>query len=36
MKLYDSALKLLVDECAFSLKKKPEDIEKEIFMRMEK
>lgn len=35
-KLYDSALKLLVDECAFSLKKKPEDIEKEIFMRMEK
>ncbi len=34
-KLYDSAFRLLVDECAFSLHKKPEDIEKEIFISLE-
>ena len=35
-KLYDNALRLLIDECAFSLDRNPEDIEKEIFSHLEK
>ncbi|MCQ2398288.1 MAG: CarD family transcriptional regulator [Sphaerochaetaceae bacterium] len=35
-KLYDNALRLLIDECAFSLEKDPDEIEKEIFTRLEK
>ena len=34
-KLYDNAIRLLIDECAYSLKKDPDDIEKEIFGRLE-
>lgn len=35
-KLYDNALRLLIDECAFSMKKDPDDIEKIIFANLEK
>lgn len=35
-KLYDNAIRLLIDECSYSMKKSPEDIEKEIFDRLEK
>ena len=35
-KLYDNALRLLIDECSFSLNKNPDDIEKEIFSHLEK
>lgn len=34
-KLFDNALKLLVDEISYSLKKKKEDTEKLIFSRLE-
>jgi CarD family transcriptional regulator len=34
-KLYDSALRLLVDEVSFSLKKSKEDVETMIFSRLE-
>lgn len=35
-KLYDNALRLLIDECSFSMKKDPDDIEKIIFANLEK
>ncbi len=35
-KLYDNALRLLIDECSFSMRKSPEEIEKEIFSHLEK
>ena len=35
-KLYDNALRLLIDECSFSMKKDPNDIEKIIFANLEK
>ena len=35
-KLYDNALRLLIDECSFSLNKSPDEIEKEIFRHLEK
>lgn len=35
-KLYDNAVRLLIDECAFSMNKSPEDIEKKIFENLEK
>ena len=35
-KLYDNAIRLLIDECSFSMHKKPEDIEKTIFNNLEK
>lgn len=35
-KLYDNALRLLIDECSFSMKKDPNDIEKIIFTNLEK
>lgn len=35
-KLYDNALRLLIDECAFSMKKDPEEIERIIFTNLEK
>lgn len=35
-KLYDNAVRLLIDECAFSMKKNPDNIEKEIFENLEK
>lgn len=35
-KLYDNALRLLIDECSFSMNRNPEDIEKEIFIHLEK
>lgn len=35
-KLYDNALRLLIDECAFSMNKDASFIEKEIFSQLEK
>lgn len=35
-KLYDNALRLLIDECSFSLNKDSSVIEKEIFSQLEK
>ena len=35
-KLYDNALRLLIDECAFSMNKDPSVIEREIFTQLEK
>lgn len=35
-KLYDNALRLLIDECAFSMKKDPDEIERIIFTNLEK
>lgn len=35
-KLYDNALRLLIDECAYSMNKDPDAIEKEIFTQLEK
>lgn len=35
-KLYDNTIRLLIDECSFSLRKSPEEIEKEIFAQLEK
>lgn len=35
-KLYDNAVRLLIDECSFAMKKDPDDIEREIFERLEK
>ena len=35
-KLYDNALRLLIDECAYSMKKAPEEIEQTIFANLEK
>lgn len=35
-KLYDNAIRLLIDECSYSMKKDPDVIEKEIFERLEK
>lgn len=34
-KLFDSALKILIDEISFSLDKNKKDVEKDIFMRLE-
>ncbi len=34
-KLYDNALKLLVDEISFSLNKNKEEVEKIIFIKLE-
>lgn len=35
-KLYDNAIRLLVDECSFSLNRDPDGVEKEIFDNLEK
>ncbi len=35
-KLYDNAIRLLIDECSFSMNRSPEEIEKEIFAKLEK
>ncbi len=35
-KLYDNALRLLIDECAYSMGRSSEEIEKEIFTYLEK
>lgn len=35
-KLYDSAIRLLVDECSYAMNKNPDDIEREIFENLEK
>jgi len=35
-KLYDNAVQLLIDECAYSMRKDPSYIEKEIFANLEK
>lgn len=35
-KLYDNAMRLLIDECAYSMNKDPDYIEKEIFANLEK
>lgn len=35
-KLYDNAIRLLVDECAFSLGRPQQDVEAEIFANLEK
>ena len=35
-KLYDNAIRLLIDECSFSMNKDPEEIEREIFAHLEK